>query len=339
MQSMRIGLPQEGLVCYKRSWIKGMKKKAEPPTTLVEFSQMFPNERACWDYLFAVRWPEGFICPRCGEHGGYIIEGRRVVECSAAKCRYHCSLTAGTVLHRTKQSLLSWFWAVYLVTSMTPGISAQQLQRQAGIRAYETAFCMLHKIRSALVVPGRDRLQGEVELDECYVGGKEEGRTGRGAEKKQIVIGGVELVRWQEPKSGRLRVRCGRIRLEVAPDESGRTLKKFAHSHIARGATVLTDGWRGYSFLPRTGYKHVIVDAEERDQNLPHFHRVVSNLKTWLMGTYHGGVQAKHLQAYLDEFTFRFNRRFMKGGAFDRALGLSMGTSAPTYEDLYAKIS
>ena len=128
---MRIGLPQEGLVCYKRSWIKGMKKKAEPPTTLVEFSQMFPNERACWDYLFAVRWPEGFICPRCGEHGGYIIEGRRVVECSAAKCRYHCSLTAGTVLHRTKQSLLSWFWAVYLVTSMTPGISAQQLQRQA----------------------------------------------------------------------------------------------------------------------------------------------------------------------------------------------------------------
>ena len=201
---MRIGLPQEGLVCYKRSWIKGMKKKAEPPTTLVEFSQMFPNERACWDYLFAVRWPEGFICPRCGEHGGYIIEGRRVVECSAAKCRYHCSLTAGTVLHRTKQSLLSWFWAVYLVTSMTPGISAQQLQRQAGIRAYETAFCMLHKIRSALVAPGRDRLQGEVELDECYVGGKEEGRTGRGAEKKQIVIGGVELVRWQEPKSGRL---------------------------------------------------------------------------------------------------------------------------------------
>ncbi|NCB31411.1 MAG: tRNA (adenosine(37)-N6)-dimethylallyltransferase MiaA, partial [Clostridia bacterium] len=128
-------------------------------------------------------------------------------------------------------------------------------------------------------------LAGEVELDECYVGGKEEGRTGRGAEKKQIVIGGVELVRWQEPKSGRLRVRCGRIRLEVAPDVSGRTLKKFAHSHIARGATVLTDGWRGYSFLPRTGYKHVIVDAEERDQNLPHFHRVVSNLKTWLMGT------------------------------------------------------
>ena len=308
----------------------------EPPTSLVAFSRMFPSDKECAAYLYQIRWPKGFSCPRCGVLGGYPVPARKVVECSDPACRYQCSLTAGTVLHRTKQSLYSWFWAAYLLTNLTPSISAKQFQEQLGIASYETAFCMLHKLRSALVAPGRDRLRGEVETDESYVGGKEEGCIGRGSVEMQIVVGAVELIRWHDARSGKPRVRCGRIRLEAIPDASGATLRKFVVANVAKGTKVVTDGWKGYSFAQRAGYKHTVPVRVDESESLPHFHRVISNLKTWLMGTFHGGVQPKHLQAYLNEFTFRFNRRNLQGKAFNRALGPPTDSVAPTYDDLYA---
>lgn len=308
----------------------------EPPTSLVAFSRMFPSDKECAEYLYQIRWPKGFTCPRCGVSGGYAVQARRVIECSNPACQYQSSLTAGTVLHRTKQSIHSWFWAAYLVTTLTPSISAKQFQEQLGIGTYETAFCMLHKLRSALVAPGRDRLRGEVEVDEGYIGGKEEDCIGRGAIDKQIVAGAVEIVRWVDAKTGKPRIRCGRVRLEAIPDVTGATLRKFVVTNVAKGTKVITDGLSSYSFVKKAGFKHVVQSGGAKSDSLPYFHRVISNLKTWLKGTFHGRVEPKHLQAYLNEFTFRFNRRFLKGKAFNRALGLATEAISPTYDELYA---
>lgn len=308
----------------------------KPPTSLTAFTEMFSSEEKCARYLYDIRWPKGFACPRCGSRGGYPVLERRVVECSNPKCKYQCSVTAGTVLHRTKQSLCTWFWAAYLITSLTPSISAKQFQDQLGIKTYETAFCMLHKLRAALVAPGRDRLRGEIEIDEGYVGGREEGRVGRGAETKQLVVGAVELINWIDAKSARPRVRCGRVRLQVIPDASSESLGAFVTANVAKGSKVHTDGWSGYQFLAQARYKHAIQQQAKGAEALPHFHRVISNLKTWLKGTYHGRMQPKHLQAYLNEFTFRFNRRFQPDRGFTRALGLVVEMEGTTYDELYA---
>jgi transposase-like protein len=239
------------------------------------------------------------------------------------------------VLHRTKQSLRTWFWAAYLITNLTPSISAKQFQSQLGIKSYETAFCMLHKMRAALVAPGRDKLRGAVEVDEGYVGGREKGQRGRGVITKQIVVGAVELVNWADGPSARKRVRCGRIRLQTVRDVSAESLRDFVTTNVARGSTVFTDGWAAYGFLAKAGYKHRVHVQSAGAEALPHFHRVISNLKTWLKGTYHGAMSAKHLHAYLNEFTFRFNRRFLPDNGFNRALGLAMQLEGPTYDNLY----
>lgn len=306
-----------------------------PPTSLVEFCRRFPSAEECADYLFQVRWPEGFVCPRCGDSGGYLIAARKTVECSNPECRRQTSITAGTILHRTKQSLHTWFWAAYLITNLTPSISAKQFQAQMDLKRYETAFMLLHKLRSALVAPGRDLLRGEVEVDEAYIGGPEEGAIGRGVKKKRMVIAAIELVRWVDAKSCKERVRCGRIRMQVIPNASGSSLQKFIVANVQRGTRVWTDGWRGYSFLEGAGYLQEVRTKKDDQDLLPHFHRVISNLKTWLLGTYHGGIQGKHLPAYLNEFVFRFNRRYLEGKGFNRALGLVTTQEGPTYKALY----
>lgn len=308
---------------------------AKPPTNLLAFAQMFPSEEECLEYLHRIRWTKGFHCPRCGFAGGYSLSSRKIIQCSNPECRHQTSVTAGTVLHRSKQSLHVWFWGAYLLTNLTPSISGKQFQRQLGIKRYETAFCMLHKLRSALVAPGRDKLHGEVEVDEGYIGGPEEGCIGRGVMKKQIVIGAIETLKWVSPKTGEVRVRCGRVRFQVIKNVGGSTLEKFVKANAEKGATIFTDGWKGYSSLKKVGFKHEIQSKADEKDALPKFHRVFSNLKTWLKGTFHGGMQAKHLQAYLNEFAFRFNRRFLPGNGFNRALGLAMEMDGPTYEELY----
>jgi transposase-like protein len=238
-------------------------------------------------------------------------------------------------MHRSKIELHRWFWAAYFVTTHTPGMSALQFQRQSGIGRYETAFMMLHKLRVAMVREGRDKLHGMVEVDESYVGGAKKGPGGRGAKGKAIVVAAVEV---QAKKgSGKRDTYAGRIRLRVVPDVSGKTLCGFISDCVEPGAIIHTDGWAGYNDLKRRGFDHrpeIEGSPENAAKLFPHVHRVFSNLKSWLIGTHHG-VSPQHLQAYLNEYVFRFNRRGQPMAAFQTVLGLAAERLGPTSEELY----
>ena len=220
-----------------------------------------------------------------------------------------------------------WFWAAYLVTTHTPGMSALQFQRQMAISNYETAFLMLHKLRAAMVRDNHELLHGTIEIDETYIGGARKGKAARGALGKVIVAGAVE-VHGEYP---------GRVRLQVIPNVSGSVLGRFVLGNVQQGSVVLTDGFKGYSFMPELGYEHsavIIGDRERASKLFPHIHRVFSNLKTWLLGTHHG-VSPQHMQAYLNEYTFRFNRRKTPMAAFKTILGLTDERLGPTSAGLY----
>lgn len=296
-----------------------LARALQPPRTLREFTRHFSTEVDCEEFLFLVRYPEGFACPRCRIERGWPLKGKRLIECANG---HKVSLTAGTVLHGTRQDLLSWFYAVFFISTLTPGISALQFQRQLGLKRYETAFQMLHKVRSTLVSPERELLHGEVEVDETFVGGKDPDRDGRGGDKA-LVVGAVEVIPFTELKTGKVRHRSGRLRLRVVANASANSLAGFVEQEVEPGAIVHTDGWDGYRRLKNSGYHHNrIVQGKGREAKpiLPHMHRVFSNLKAWFLGTHHGRVEQKYLQAYLNEYTFRFNRRFWPGPAFLRAL-------------------
>lgn len=296
------------------------------PRTLREFQRRFADEEACRLYLAASRWPEGFRCPRCGFEAGLELPGRLLWRCR--ECGRDTSVTAGTMLHRTRLPLTQWFWAAYLVTTHTPGLSALQLQRQLGIDRYETAWTMLHKLRRAMVRPDRERLHDKVEVDETYVGGPEAGlRGGRELRDKTLVVGAVEV-------RGKA---SGRVRLQVVSDASGPSLSGFVKANVEPGAIVVTDGWPGYAPLSEMGYRHrprTQRTPERAEKILPRVHRLFGNLKTWLRGTHHG-VSHQHLQAYLDEFTYRFNRRRTPMAAFQTLLGLGTQRPPTTYNQLY----
>ncbi len=301
------------------------------PRSIVEFQHWFPDDEACREYLIASRWSEGFRCPRCASSNAVMLEKRLLWQCSG--CRYQASLTAGTVLHGTRTALHLWFWAAYLMSTGTPGISAVQLQRQLGIKRYETAWMMLHKLRRSMVNPEREALVGPVEVDECFVGGKEHGlRGGRQHGLKALVVVAVEV-----RGAG-----SGRLRMQVINDASGNTLCGFVQQAVAPGGSVHTDGWPSYRRLAKLGYTHLPrtqhpgrIAAEDLDDILPRVHRAISNLKSWLQGT-HRGVSSEHLQVYLDEFVFRFNRRRTPLAAFQTLLGLGSQQQAATYDDIYA---
>jgi transposase-like protein len=277
------------------------------------------------------RWAEGYRCPRCGCASAALLAGRRLWQCSA--CRYQVSVTAGTVLHKSHTALHLWFWAAYLMTTPTPGVSALQLQRQLGLRRYETAWTMLHKLRRAMVNPERQHPIDEVEVDVCFVGGHEAGlRGGRARGEKALVAVRVEV-----RGAG-----SGRVRLAVIDDASAATLSGFVRANVAAGSTVHTDGWKGYRGLGRSGYDHqprsqraARALGEDVDDILPRVHRVISNLKSWLQGT-HRGVSGEHLQVYLDEYTFRFNRRRTPMAAFQTLLGLQSQQQPSTYKEITA---
>ena len=276
------------------------------PRTLVEFEKLFGTEEKCRDYLCRMKWPEGFVCPRCGGHNGHPLQTRPVWVCQ--DCRHQASLIADTAFTGTRKPLRSWFLAMYLVTSSKGGISAKELKRHLGFGSYQTAWTWLHKLRAAMMDPNRKPLSGEVEVDESYLGGNEEGVRGRETEKKAIIVCAVE-------KRGKA---AGRVRLAIVADASGSVLKEFVAGKVVAGSVTHTDGWRGYSHLERSGYQHlvhVLNGAEGKvkaHEALPWVHRVFSLLKRWIMGTHQGSASRKHLQAYLEEFTFRFNRRSAK---------------------------
>jgi len=298
------------------------------PRSLSEFQTWFGTDEACLRYLIGSRWPDGYLCPRCGHGEAYELATRAVLKCR--KCGYQMSVTTGTVLHATRLPIRQWFWAAYLVATYTPGISAIQLQRQLGLMRYETAWAMLQKLRRAMVRPERDRITGMVEVDDAYVGGLEEGRRGGRQREggKAIVVAAVEI-------RGR---GSGRIRLGVVEDVSGGFLGGFVEGAVEPGSVVFTDGWMGYVPLTKKGYDHrpkTQGAAENAARLLPRVHRIFSNLKTWLMGT-HNGVGRKHLSHYLNEFAFRFNRRRTPMAAFQTLLGLASQHAPTTYKMLYA---
>lgn len=297
------------------------------PRNFSEFQAQFCDEDACRAYLAASRWPDGYCCPRCAHGFAFELPRRKLWQCKS--CGHQVSATAGSVLHRTRAPLRDWFWAAYLVTSHTPGMSALQLQRQLGIR-YETAWTMLHKLRRAMRRPERERLYGKVEADETYVGRQENLRGGRQAGDRAIVVGAVEI-----RAEG-----SGRLRLQVVPDVSGPALTEFIRANVEPGTIVITDGWQGYAPLAGMGYRHRAKtqgDVKTKDVT-PRMHRAFGNLKTWLRGTHHG-VSKKHMQVYLDEFVFRFNRRRTPMAAFQSLLGLTSLHSPTTYKMLYASES
>ena len=229
-------------------------------------------------------------------------------------------------MHGTRTPLAKWFMAAFLVATHTPGFSALQFQRYAGVPSYETAFNMLHKLRAAMVRPDRDKIHGTVEVDETYVGGRKPGKGGRGAAGKTIVVGAIEVL-----SPGERAERAGRLRLRIVPEVTAESLVGFVQGAVERGSTVCTDEWQGYRRLRASGYRHIVTDPRE----LVHIHRTVANLKAWLVGTHHY-VSQKHLQAYLNEFVFRHNRRKTPMAAFQTLIGLGEQVSGPTYKKLYA---
>ena len=273
------------------------------PETLLEFQAAFGTEEQCRSYLERQKWPNGFRCPRCGCRKSWYVASRMLRVC--ADCQHHCSLTAGTAFQGTRKPLRAWFFAMYLVTSSKAGLSAKELQRHLGC-SYQTAWTWLHKLRAGMVNPDREPLSGDVEVDETYIGGPEEGPRGRGAGNKLVLACAVE-------KSG---MGAGRVRLGVIENASKEKLNAFLMGHVEPGSSAHTDGWRGYGDLERSGYRHILTVIDGSGQKahslLPRVHRVFSLIKRWILGTHQGSVSSKHLAAYLEEFTFRFNRRKAK---------------------------
>lgn len=315
------------------------------PSSLPEFQRLFPDDAACIAYLEKSRWSDGFTCPHCGTVGDPFRIATRPGVLTCRSCRRQTGLTVGTVMERSHTPLSTWFWAAYLVASQTPGMSAVQFQRQLGLSRYETAFGILHKLRAAMVRPDQDRIGGRegehVEVDETWVGGRTRGE-GRGVHHKTLVTAAVE-VRHREPGTAQDKRRngryAGRVRLAIAEDRSAEALGGFVKSAVEPGTLIITDDWSGYNGLRKDGYDHHAIaqcgDPEVSEEFMPMVHLVFSNLKTWLQGIHHG-VSAKHLQAYLNEFTFRFNRRFYPFNAFRSLLGIGGTVEAPTYAELYS---
>jgi len=307
---------------------------AHYPRSAGEFQAWFRTDADCLDYLEWLRWPDGFVCPGCGHTGGWRLGDGRL---RCAGCGVRSSVTAGTIFDRTRTPLTVWFTACWLFATQKNGVSALSLQRALEIGSYQTAWAMLHRLRSVLVRPGRDRLAGTVEVDETYMGGEEPGlRGGRARGKKVLTAIAVEI---RQPKG------IGRCRMAPLADVSAASLHPFVADHVEPGATVITDAWQGYHGIAGLGYAH-----ERRSQRaarargddpvrlLPAVHRVASLAKRWLLGTHQGSVDEAHLPAYLDEFVFRFNRRRSRsrGLVFYRVLELAVGHDPVRYQDLIA---
>ena len=273
------------------------------PRNINELEARFSTEEACRAYLFRLRWPEGFRCPRCRGSKAWPFRSVRL-ECG--DCGHQTSVTAGTIFQDTRKPLVLWFRTMWWVTSQKNGTSALGLQRVLGLGSYKTAWTWLHKLRRAMVRPGRDRLTGRIEVDETFVGGLEEGVRGRQTETKALVV-----IAAQEDGAG-----IGRIRMRRIVDASAASLESFIAETIEPSSMIHTDGWPGYGGVAAKGYVHQVTVLTGKKQSaselMPLVHLVASLLKRWLLGTHQGAVSREHLDYYLDEFTFRFNRRNSK---------------------------
>jgi predicted RNA-binding Zn-ribbon protein involved in translation (DUF1610 family) len=300
---------------------------ADFPRSLPDFQRHFPDDAACAAYLAKARWPEGFVCPTCGHGRAWRLKTKAFTyECS--RCHRQTSVTAGTVMHASKLALSMWFWAAYLMATHSNGISALQLQSQLGFGSYKTAWLLCAKLRRAMVAPDREPLAGLVEVDETTINYRTKadppaGGGGRSHQGKLLVAAAIEVVD----------DRPGRIRLAAIDDFSATSLHAFLAANLASGATAKTDGWAGYPGAPDLTHEPHVVGPMAAHIVLPWVHRVFANLKTWALGVYHG-LRRPHLQAYLDEFVFRFNRRRTRHAAFRTLLGIGVKITPATYNML-----
>jgi transposase-like protein len=293
--------------------------------SLFDFQKRFPSEEDCFTYLFTQRWPDGFRCPRCGNDTYYFIFQKKRFQCT--KCRHQTTVTAGTVFHKLRQPLQKLFWAVYLIATSKKGFSAMELQRKLDIKTYRTAWLLMHKIRTAMASSDAFPLSQDVEVDETYIGGKKPGPRGRGAQGKSLVAVAVET-------DG---TSMGRAYLDKLGSASMKDIESFVTQHLSKGIKVTSDAFKSYAFL-KTEYIHnpiVTSTQKHSDTVLPKVHIVVANLKMWLLGTYNR-LPSKYLQKYLDEFEFRFNRRWNIQNIFDKLLYRCLYTKTCTLADLKA---
>lgn len=297
------------------------------PHSLVEFQKRFANEEDCAAYLFAARWPDGFHCPACGKSKAWPHRGKRFTfQCAA--CSRQTSVTSGTIMHGSKLPLTLWFWAAYLAASHSNGLSALQLKSQLGLGSYKTAWLLLSKLRRAMVTPGRSLLDGLVEVDEATIPfrSKDEppdGGFGRSHRGKILIACAAET---------KERALC-RIRLNRIEDFGKASLHSFIERTVSPGARVKTDGWPSYAGLEGQTHEPQTIGSMPAHIVLPWVHRIFSNLKSWAAGVYHG-LRKKHIQAYLDEFVFRFNRRKNRAEGFVTLLKNAVQMPGTTYKML-----
>jgi len=292
----------------------------------MEFEKMFNTEQDCIDYLTSIRWPQGFVCPVCGS----IIYWKKTkgrFEC--IDCHTETSITNGTIFHKSTKPLLIWFRAIWWIVAQKNGVSAKGLQKVLGLGSYKTSWAWLHKFRRLMVLTGRTKLNGEVEVDEVFLGGKKPGKRGRGAEGKSIIAVAVEV-------KGR---KTGRVRLAKIADASSSSLIEFIEANIEKPVTIITDEWPGYNELESKGYIHKTRKATAKDEDqevLPNVHRIASLLKRWLLGTHQSYVNKNKLEYYLDEYVFRYNRRTStsRGLLFLRLIEQAINTAPVSYKEI-----
>jgi transposase-like protein len=310
-------------------------KEEQYPKDFQEFLEQFRDEASCRQYLYDMRWGDGFICPKCNGTK-YWLTAQNMIHCS--QCGHQSSLTAGTIFHGTRKPLQLWFHIMWWVVAQKTGASAYNLMDFMGFGSYETAWTWLHKLRRAIVRSGREKLSGRIEVDETYIGGDEvgTGRQGRGAEEKCLVVVATECIGKQ----------IGRVRFQIISDASTENLLPFIEDNIEYGSTIITDGWSGYKPLKNNEkYIHEVKtisgSGKEAHELLPHVHMVDSLVKRWINGTHQGKISAKHLEYYLDEFAFRFNRKMStyRGKLFYRLVQQAVETEPQSYNTLIGKIT
>ena len=296
------------------------------PINQIEFERMFKTEQDCIDYLVAIRWSKSFECPLCGSLRSWKKSNGRY-EC--IDCHKETTVTNGTIFHKSTKPLLVWFYAIWWMVAQKNGVSAKGLQTILGLGSYQTAWTWLHKFRRLMILSGRTKLKGTVEVDEVFVGGKVSGKRGRGAEGKSLVVVAVEVI-------GR---KTGRARMSIISDATSENLLAFVQDNVEKGATIITDGWSSYNDLIKKGYEHEVQKStvnEDEEEVLPGVHRIASLLKRWLLGTHQSYVNKNKLEYYLDEYVFRYNRRTSKsrGLLFLRLIEQCVATEPISYEDI-----
>jgi transposase-like protein len=265
----------------------------------IDFEKMFGSEEQCINYLMELRWPEGYECKRCKNKSYWLGSKNRII---CTQCEFQTTAIAGTIFEQTNKPLVLWYRAIWWMIAQKNGVSAKGLQRILGLGSYQTAWTWLQKLRLLTIVPSREKLSGNVEVDETYVGGEKEGKRGRGSENKSLVVVAVEV----------LNKGTGRVRLQIIPSASAENLNLFITSNVEKGSTIITDGWSGYNSVTGIGYVHQLERLQEKeghDQMLANAHKVASLLKRWLIGTHQNYASPSRLQNYLEEFVFRYNRR------------------------------